>query len=85
MTALDELQSLNARHHGVTADQALAAIKRSGNITPEDDLAVEDEELIRQMLFQSRSRRLEEQDEEELAQPGTSKPAPGNGHAGVQS
>lgn len=83
MTALDELQSLNARHHGVTADQALAAIKRSGNITPEDDLAVEDEELIRQMLFQSRSRRLEEQ--EELAQPGTSKPAPGNGHAGAQS
>ena len=60
MTALDELQSLNARHSHVTPDQALAAIKRSGGVPDDEALAIEDEELIRQMMFQGRSRRLDD-------------------------
>lgn len=68
MTALDELQSMKARHSHVTADQALAAIKRSAPGVPEDEpLAVEDEELIRQMLAQGRSKRLDDDPEDGTA------------------
>ena len=60
MTALDELQSLNARHNHVTPEAALAAIRRSGGV-PEDELLDDDDEaIIRQMVQQTRSRRLDD-------------------------
>ena len=88
MTALDELQSLNARHSHVTPDQALAAIKRSGGVPEDEDLAFEDEELIRQMMFQSRSKRLEEPADSDDSEPVAGKDpdmeaASTNGHAGM--
>ena len=62
MTALDELQSLNARHNHVTPEAALAAIRRSGGV-PEDEVLDEDDEaIIRQMVQQTRTRRLEDPD-----------------------
>ena len=62
MSALDELQSLNSRHNHVTPEAALAAIRRSGGPPEADALALDDDDeaLIRQMVQQTRSKRLDD-------------------------
>ncbi|KAL3151206.1 hypothetical protein ABBQ38_013049 [Trebouxia sp. C0009 RCD-2024] len=55
MAALDEMQSLNARHARVNTDAALAALKRSAmedEAAGQIDLHEEDEAVLRQMLEQ---------------------------------
>lgn len=55
MAALDEMQSLNARHARVDTDAALAALKRSAmedEAAGQIDLDEEDEAVLRQMLEQ---------------------------------
>lgn len=55
MAALDEMQSLNARHARVNTDAALAALKRSAmedEAAGQIDLDEEDEAVLRQMLEQ---------------------------------
>ena len=57
MAALDEMQSLNARHARVDTDAALAALKRSAmedEAAGQIDLDDEDEAALRQMLEQVR-------------------------------
>ena len=50
--ALDEQRSLNARHEQVTADQALAALKRTAEGLESTDLDPDDEVVIKRMLAQ---------------------------------
>ncbi|KAK9851673.1 hypothetical protein WJX84_002573 [Apatococcus fuscideae] len=50
--ALDEQRSLNARHEQVTADQALAALKRTADGHESTELDPDDEEAIKRMLAQ---------------------------------
>ena len=55
MAALDEMQSLNARHARVNTDAALEALKRSAmedEAAGQIDLDEEDEAVLRQMLEQ---------------------------------
>ena len=67
MTALDELQSLNSRHNHVTPEAALAAIRRSGGVPEEETLDEDDEALIRQMVQQTRAKRLDDEPEQPSA------------------
>lgn len=62
MAALDEMQSLNARHARVNTDAALAALKRSAmedEAAGQIDLDEEDEAVLRQMLEQVTLARVE--------------------------
>ncbi len=55
MAALDEMQSLNARHARVDTEAALAALKRSAmedEAAGQIDLDEEDEAVLRQMIEQ---------------------------------
>ena len=55
MAALDEMQSLNARHAQVNTEAALAALKRSAmedEAAGQFELDQEDEAVLRQMLEQ---------------------------------
>lgn len=57
MAALDEMQSLKARHERVDTDSALAALQRSAmedEAAGAFDLDAEDEAVLRQMLQQVR-------------------------------
>lgn len=55
MAALDEMQSLNARHARVDTEAALAALRRSAmedEAARQIDLDEEDEAVLRQMIEQ---------------------------------
>ena len=57
MAALDEMQSLKARHERVDTDAALAALQRSAmedEAAGQDDQGAEDESVLRKMLEQVR-------------------------------
>lgn len=67
MAALDEMQSLNARHARVDTEAALAALKRSAmedEAAGQIDLDEEDEAVLRQMIEQQSKqvRRISEDD-----------------------
>lgn len=82
LSALDELRSLNARKQKLSFEQVLSALKNSETEdskkrplpekAEEDEIAEEDEEAIRKLFYQQRSKlqRLEELDssEEEKAE-----------------
>ena len=52
LTALDEVRSLKARHESVNTEAALAALRRASEEEQPVDLDAEDEEAVRQWLFQ---------------------------------
>lgn len=53
--ALDEQRSLNARHEQVTADQALAALKRTAEGQESKELHPDDEEYVMRLIAQQGS------------------------------